>query len=212
MLLLSCLIHSTEHNKRSCAQQSLSKAKPTTTQLQPQANKQTHRHTQAHTTTHIQTQAQRQSQHACPVVSLQRNLAGRNKNTAAVSALEVRVPAHSAVVLADWLVQLHTTARNVLCGVPAIEPQHTATRVPLHTHALAHVILGRKLACIAEAQRKVSGVERSRAFATPPLIVLQCCGTHPLALRPRIRLRRCSRTRHRQPAKQQKEDQDSRGL
>ena len=149
------------NNKRSCAQQSCQKKSP----LQCSYNhKQTSKHTQPYTQTntttaaqpHTQKQTQPQPQHACPVVSLQRNLAGRNKNTAAVSALEVNVPAHGAVVLADWLVQLHTTARDVLCGVAATEPQHTTTRVPLHTHALAHVTISCELACSTENKKHMS--------------------------------------------------------
>ncbi len=77
---------------------------------------------------------------------LQCDFPGRNKNTVAVLAREVFVPAHSAVVSPQWLVQLHATSRDVPCDVVAKEPQHAATRVPLHTHALANIALGCELA------------------------------------------------------------------
>ena len=72
-----------------------------------------------------------------------------------VSALEVNVATHSAVVLADRLIQLHATAWDVLHFVIAKEPQHTATRVPVHTHALTHVS-GRNV-CLSNMKYKGEG-------------------------------------------------------
>ena len=118
-----------------------------------QAHTHTHTHAHARSQTHTHTQTHAVTNRGSCI--LQFDFARADKNTVIVSALEVNVATHSAVVLADGLIQLHATAWDVLHFVIAKEPQHTATRVPVHMHALAHVS-GRNV-CLSNMKYKGEG-------------------------------------------------------
>ena len=68
-----------------------------------------------------------------------KDLPGRNQNAVLFLALEVLVPIDRPVVPAKRLVELHTTARQVLGLVLPKEAQDAPARITLDAHALPNV-------------------------------------------------------------------------